>query len=820
MGCTDGGETNGSFDRAMAEQTPLPTFARDIVDVPVTEELSESFLAYSLSVITSRAIPDARDGLKPVQRRILFSMLNLGIRPNGIHRKCAGVVGDTMGKYHPHGDGAIYESLVRMGQSFSRNITFIDPQGNFGSLDDPPAAYRYTECRLTEAAMEMIREIDEDTVDFRPTFDGERTEPVVLPALIPNLLVNGTTGIAVGMATNMPSHNLREVADAIELVMTKRRPKPTIEELMAVLPGPDFPSGGIVVDDGMAEAYETGRGSIRIRARADVVELSRTRQGIEVTELPYTVGPERVIAKVQELVRDDKIRGISDFKNLTDRKSGLRLVFECTPGVNPQAVLAELYRLTPLEETFGVNNVVLIDGVPTTVGLAELCQAYIDHRLDVVVRRTQFRLDKALDRLHIVEGLLIALDAIDEVVAIIRSSNDAAEARERLMERFSLSEIQATHILDMPLRRLTALEKIKLEEERDDLQSDIDSYRKLLGSEKRQRTMVLNELKEIAAEFGEDRRSEIVSADEIPAFDPRVIEDERPPVDDEPCIVSLSTSGMVGRVSPEGGKRATPGRHDLIRTTVATSTASPVAIITNSGRVLHANAHEIGEVEGRSRGSAADQLYGMTKGEEALTLVAGGDDPIVIVTAGGIAKRVTPDEVLGTKHTRTIIKLKPEDRVVAAFSAPEGTDIVMTTSDAQALRTSSDAISIQGRGAGGVAGMKVKSGASVIGASAIIGDGVLVTVSDDAAAKATPLAEIPTKGRNGGGVRITKLDGSALTLCYVGALDGLMAAMATDDDPCKLDPTPVPVDLVETKRDLVSASTERQILALGISRWG
>ena len=398
------------------QQELFDHFARDVIDVPVSAELSESFLSYSLSVITARAIPDVRDGLKPVQRRILHAMSNMGLRPDRPHRKCAGVVGDTMGKYHPHGDGAIYDALTKMGQDFSRNVTLVDPHGNFGSLDDPPAAYRYTECRLTPAAVQMLAEIDEDTVEMRPTFDGERTEPAYLPARLPNLLVNGTSGIAVGMATNMPGHNLREVYEAIKLVMTKRRPKPTIEELMAVLPGPDFPSGGIVVDDGLAEAYATGRGSFRIRARAEIVKLTRAREGIVVTELPYQVGPERVVSRIQELVRNGKLPLVSDVKNTSDRHTGLRIEIELRPGANAKAVLTELYRQTPLEESFGINNVVLVDDNPTTVNLYELCHHYVEHRLDVVRRRTSFRLDKARRRLHLVECLLIALDAIDMVV--------------------------------------------------------------------------------------------------------------------------------------------------------------------------------------------------------------------------------------------------------------------------------------------------------------------------------------------------------------------------------------------------------------------
>ncbi|HEX7096778.1 MAG TPA: DNA topoisomerase (ATP-hydrolyzing), partial [Acidimicrobiales bacterium] len=527
------------------QQLPLEPFAREIVDVAVADEMSESFLAYSLSVITSRAIPDVRDGLKPVQRRVLYSMQQMGLRPDRPHRKCAHVVGDTMARFHPHGDGSIYETLVRMAQPFARNITLVDPQGNFGSLDDPPAAYRYTECRLTDAAMEMLRELDEETVDMRPTYDGEAVEPVYLPALLPNLLVNGTSGIAVGMATNMPTHNLREVYDAIELVMNKRRPKPTIDELLAVLPGPDFPSGGIVIDDGIREAYETGRGAVRVRAKVEIERLTRTRDAIVVTELPYLVGPERVISRIGDLVRDSKITEIADVKNLSDRRSGLRIQIELKGGANAQRVLAELYRHTPLEESFGINNVVLVNGVPTTLGLYDLCQHYITHRLDVVVRRTNFRLRKARERLHIVEGYLIALDAIDLVIQLVRSSQDRAEARTKLMEQLRLSEIQANHILDMTIARLVALERLKLEEERDELTEQIADYEKLLASEQRQRKVVLAELKEIVELYGTDRRTVILSPDEVETYVPEP--EAEPTLVDEPCVFTLTTSGKIGR---------------------------------------------------------------------------------------------------------------------------------------------------------------------------------------------------------------------------------------------------------------------------------
>ena len=792
-------------------------FARDFVTVPVEEEMKESFLAYSLSVITSRAIPDVRDGLKPVQRRILYSMLRMGVRPDTPHRKSARVVGDTMGRYHPHGDAAIYDALVRMGQPFSRGMTLVDPQGNFGSLDDPPAAPRYTECRLTEAAMAMVRELDEHTCEFRPTYDAEATEPAYLPALLPNLLLNGTTGIAVGMATNMPTHNLAEVHAAVTLVMNKRRPKPTIDELMAVLPGPDFPSGGIVVDDGIREAYETGRGSIRIRARAHVEDVGRGKQAIVVTELPYQVGPERVIGKLKELNEAGRVAGIADFKNLSDRHTGLRLQVTVKPGHNPQAVLGELYRLTPLEESFGINNVVLVGGEPRTVGLYDLCKHYIEHRLDVVVRRTEFRLARAEERLHIVAGLLVALEAIDEVVAVIRGSDDTAAAREALMERFDLSHTQTDHILDMPLKRLTALEVRRLEEERAELEAAIAGHEALLKSEKRQRTLVLAELGEAVEQFGRDRRTEIVDPDELPVFDAVEVADD---VADEPCVVTLSTSGQVGRLPAEGGKRATPGRHDVLVDSVLTRTTSTVTAVTSEGRALQVLAAELADGEGRARGAGATQAFGTNRGESILTLVADGEEYLVVVTAQGVAKRLTLDEVRGTKAGKPLLKIKAGDRVVAAFTAPDGVDVAMVASDGQVLRTSVDGISVQGRGAAGVAGMKMRSGATVVAACPVLADDALITVTDDGCVKATPIAEFEAKGRGGVGIRATKLAVDAsLTTAHVGPTMGLLAVMASDADRKKADPTPVPLMLEATGRDLVSTASERQILALGPARW-
>ena len=813
----------------MADQPGLfsDNIAAEIIDTPVADEMSESFLAYSLSVITARAIPDVRDGLKPVQRRILYSMLQQGIRPDSDFRKCAGVVGDTMGKYHPHGDSAIYETLVRMGQDFARGITFITPQGNFGTLDDPPAAYRYTECKLSPAAMSMVTELDEETVDFQQTFDGLRDEPTVLPALIPNLLVNGTTGIAVGMATNMPTHNLREVAAAIELVMKKRRPKPTVDELMEVLPGPDFPSGGIVIDDGLREAYETGRSTIRVRAKAETIKLTRSRQALVITELPYMVGPEKVITKINELASVGKLPGVDEregAKNLSDKTSGLRIQIDLRAGANAKAVLANLFKLTPLEETFGINNVVLVDGVPTTVNLWDLCDHYITHRLEVVVRRTEYWLRKWEERLHIVAGLLIALDNIDRVIEIIRASADTQAARAALIAELDLSEIQANHVLDMPLRRLTALEVQKLEDEANDLEAKITDAQKLLASEQRQRTVVLNELKEAAEKYGVDRRTVIATEDEFATIDLSVLDsDGDDEIPDVACVFSLSTSGLAGRAPLEGAKRATPGRHDVLIASRIGSTRSPVFAISSQGKARMALGLELTEVGGRSRGTEVRKAFGLDKGEEALTIMCpttDGAENLVLVTENGVVKQLTAEEVAGTRPGQPVIKLKPQDTLVAAFTAPAGADVAIVSSDGQVLRTAADGISTQGRNAGGVSGIKLKGGAKVIAAGAILSDEHILTVTDKGTAKLTPTSEFDAKGRGGGGVRVTRFTNErALVYARVGSVAGVLAVVGSDDDKTKPAPDPVPLVLEPTKRDLVSNPTDQPILAVGLARF-
>ncbi|HEX8867087.1 MAG TPA: DNA topoisomerase IV subunit A, partial [Lentzea sp.] len=496
---------------------PPEEFEENIVDIDVAEEMRGSYLEYAYSIIYSRALPDARDGLKPVQRRILYQMNEMGLRPDRGHVKCARVVGDVMGRLHPHGDSAIYDALVRLAQPWAMRLPLIDGHGNFGSLggDDAPAAMRYTECRLTEAAMQMVASIDEDTVDFGPNYDGQETEPQVLPAGIPNLLVNGTAGIAVGMATNMAPHNLSEVIAAARHLL--KNPDASLDQLMRFVPGPDLPTGGRIVGlDGIREAYATGRGIFRTRATASIEQLNARKTGIVVTELPYGVGPEKVISRIKDLVQAKKVTGISDLKDLTDRNRGLHLVIEVRSGFNPEGVLSELYRLTPMEETFGINNVALVDGQPRLLGLRELLQIYVDHRIEVVRRRSEFRRRKRTDRLHLVDGLMVALLNIDEVIQVIRSSDDASSAKDRLMTVFDLSAIQAQYILDTPLRRLTRYDRLELERERETLAAEIAELTDILESESRLRAVVSGELADVAKRFADPRRTVLLEGTGAP----------------------------------------------------------------------------------------------------------------------------------------------------------------------------------------------------------------------------------------------------------------------------------------------------------------
>ena len=633
---------------AKRSTTPPPEeTAERIVDIDVEEEMRSAFLEYSYSVIYSRALPDARDGLKPVQRRILFGMSELGLRPDRPHVKSSRVVGEVMGKYHPHGDQAIYDALVRMAQPFTMRLPLVDGHGNFGSLDDGPAASRYTEARMAPAALLMVAGLDEDTVDVVPNYDDSLTQPGVMPAAYPNLLVNGASGIAVGMATNMAPHNLVEVIGAARHLIA--HPDCSLDDLMRFVPGPDLPGGGRIIGlDGIRDAYLTGRGSFRTRATARVEKLTPRRMGIVVTELPYLVGPEKVIERVKTLVQAKKLTGISDVKDLTDRKNGLRLVFEVKNGFNPDAVLEQLHRLTPMEDSFGINAVALVDGQPRTLGLKELLRTYVDFRIGVVRRRTEYRLRRRQERLHLVEGLLVAILDIDEVIQLIRGSDDTAMARARLISVFDLSELQADYILELQLRRLTKFSRIELEAERDELRRQIEELEAILADEKLLHRTVSSELAEVAKAHGTPRRTVLLESAGTPASVATPLE-----VADDPCWVLLSSTGLLARTSgadpvPSEGGRA---KHDAIIGAVRTTARGEFALVTSRGRMVRLSALELptlpplGGAPSLSGGAPLAVYVDLPPGEEPLTIVPlDADGPgIAVGTAGGVVKRVTTD---------------------------------------------------------------------------------------------------------------------------------------------------------------------------------
>ncbi|MDO5676674.1 MAG: DNA topoisomerase (ATP-hydrolyzing) [Propionibacteriaceae bacterium] len=737
-----------------------------ILDVDVTQEMETSFLEYAYSVIYSRALPDARDGLKPVQRRILYSMDRMGVRPNVSHVKCARVVGQVMGLLHPHGDTAIYDALVRMGQHWAVRLPLIDGHGNFGSLDAGPAAMRYTECRMAEPAQAMTRGIDEDTVDFKPNYDGKETEPVVLPAAFPNLLVNGAAGIAVGMATNIAPHNLVEVIAGLQQLL--RNPDIELDELMRHIPGPDFPTGGKIVGlDGIRDAYATGRGSFKIRATTRIEKVSPRRMGIVVTELPYMIGPERIIEQIKKGVQEKKLTGIADVKDLTDLAHGTRLVIEVKNGINPEALLEQLFRATKLEDTFAINAVALVDGQPRTLSLKEMLEVYLDHRLDVTLRRTNFRLNKAEERLHLVRGLIIAIADIDDVIAIIRSSDDAAQARERLMGAFDLDETQATYILDMQLRRLTKFSTIELEKEADELSGTIASLREIIEDPQVLRRLVGTELAATAKEFGTPRRTVLLASSGAPTTAVAAPLE----VPDDPCWVLLSGSGLVARTDVLG-PLPTQGRaaHDVVIARVRATAQGEFGVLTNRGRLLRCRAIELPTVPltataaSLQGGSLAHELWPLDPGEKALGLTTlDPDSPgLAIGTAQGVVKRVKPE--LLVRDTWEVIALKDGDEVVGAVELlGEGFNLAFITSDAQLLHFPASAVRPQGRTGGGMAGIKLGGAAQVVWFGVVDpakDDVVTISGSSDSLpgtetglAKVTPLSEYPTKGRATGGVR-------------------------------------------------------------------
>lgn len=675
-------------------KTPPPDdFEEKILDIDVIDEMQGSFLEYAYSVIYARALPDARDGMKPVHRRIVSQMNEMGLRPDRGYVKCARVVGEVMGKLHPHGDASIYDALVRMAQPFSMRLPLVDGHGNFGSLgnDDPPAAMRYTECRMADATSLMTESIDEDTVDYQSNYDGQEREPVVLPAAYPNLLVNGASGIAVGMATNMPPHNLGEVIAAARHLI--RHPGADLDALMRFVPGPDLPTGGRIVGlGGVKDAYASGRGTFKIRATVAIESVTARRKGLVVTELPFAVGPEKVVSKIKDLVGSKKLQGIADVKDLTDRAHGLRLVIEVKNGFVPEAVLEQLYKLTPMEESFGINNVALVDGQPLTLGLKELLEVYLDHRFEVVRRRSEFRRTKRRDRLHLVEGLLVALLDIDEVIRLIRDSDNSAQAKERLMERFSLSEVQTQYILDTPLRRLTRFDRIELESERDKLNDEIAALTAILESDAELRKLVSSELAAVAKKFGTDRRTVLLeSAGSQVASVPLEVADD-------PCQVLLSSTGLLARTAGAGpitvAEDAKRTKHDVIVSAVPATARGDVGAVTSAGRLLRLSVIDLPQLPDThgspslSGGARISEFLSLEADEELICLTTLDEESpgLAIGTLQGVVKRVVPDYP-PHKDELEVITLKDGDRIIGATQLRTGEeDLVFITSDAQLLR--------------------------------------------------------------------------------------------------------------------------------------
>lgn len=839
------------------------TVKENIVETPLNEEMSKSFLEYAYSVIYARALPDARDGLKPVQRRIIYQMGQMSLNPDRPYMKSARVVGEVMGKLHPHGDSAIYEAMARLAQPFAMRLPLVDGHGNFGSLDDGPAASRYTEARMAPAALGMNADIAENTVDFTPNYDNKLQEPTVLPAAIPNLLVNGGSGIAVGMATNMATHNLGEVVAAAKHLM--RHPDATLEELMRYVPGPDWPGGGVIVGrKGIREAYETGRGALTTRSVTHIENVTARKKAIVVTELPFMVGPERVLERISEGVKNRKLDGISGAIDLTDRHNGTRLVIEIKTGFDPNAVLAQLFKHTPLQDNFTINNVALVNGRPHTMGLKEMLQVWVDHRRVVIRRRSEFRRKKALERLHLVEGLLLAMVDIDEVIQVIRSSDDAEAAKTKLIAVFDLDEIQAQYILDLRLRRLTKMSRIELEAERDDLKRRIEELERILASDEALDGVVIDEMDDAVAKYGTPRRTVLLDEDEEGNLTPVVAHgddgvsanamaaaraaatvssaaadvaaaakaakkagDENATasalqIDDEPCAVMLSATGLIARTSEDAVERwenrsASDGRakDDQIVSMFRTSTRSSYGLVTSAGRLVLAHVVELPKVSADgplsvTGGVKAEELLGMTentdpiRGERVIAAIdmPSTDDggqlvPLALGTRNGVVKRWNRESPT-TMDSWSVIDLKDDDEVLAAAEARDEDRLVFVSTDSSLLTFEAKNVRPQGRTAGGMAGIRLAEGCSVA-AFAVVPDGkvtwnyeegenglfsasgaVVLTVAGDSealpgtengAAKVTPLEMYPTKGRGTGGVRSQRfLKGQdTLILAFVGA---------------------------------------------------
>ncbi|HYI46339.1 MAG TPA: DNA gyrase subunit A [Actinomycetota bacterium] len=768
-------------------------------DITIEEEVKASFLEYAMSVIVSRALPDVRDGLKPVARRILYAAFDSGLRADQRYRKSAALVGEVMKSYHPHGDQAIYDTLARMAQDFSLRYMLIDGQGNFGSVDgDPPAAQRYTECRLSRLAMEMLRDIGEDTVDFTSTYDGEAEEPSVLPARFPNLLVNGSTGIAVGMATNIPPHNLTEVCNAvIEMLENPELTKDQGEMLKACMKhikGPDFPTGALILgQQGIHDAFTTGRGSVKMRAVCEVEEGPKGNPRIVVTELPYQVNKARLAEKIAELVnsKDKKLEGIADLRDESSRK-GMRFVIELKKNAIPQIVLNQLYKRTQMQENFAVNTLALVDGVPRTLNLAEVITEYITHQIQVIVRRTSYRLRKAEERAHILEGLIIALDNIDAIVELIRQSADVEEARQGLMANFGLTEVQAQHILDMPLRRLTALEQDKIREEHAELLETIKDLKSILKSESRQRKIIATELGEIRDRFGDDRRSKIVPDEG--EFD---IEDL---IADEDLVISVSRDGYIKSVPLDTyrqqgrGGRGVRGANlkegDIVEHLITTTAHAYLLLFSNTGRVYRIKAHEIPKRDRTARGTAVVNVVPMRPDDKVAAVIDTRDYEtfryLLIATRRGMVKKTLFREYDSSRREGIIaLNLREGDEVVRVRPTSGEDDVLLITRHGKAIRFKEEHVRPMGRTATGVIGVRLREGDQVVSSDVIskqTAKGELLIVTQFGYGKRTKLGDFPRKGRGGMGViaaKLTKPRGEIVGASVVDATDDVF--LISDD---------------------------------------
>ena len=763
----------------------------NLIDVNLTSEMKTSFIDYAMSVIVSRALPDVRDGLKPVQRRILYGMNELGVTPDKPHKKSARITGDVMGKYHPHGDSSIYEAMVRMAQWWSYRYMLVDGHGNFGSMDgDGAAAQRYTEARMSKIALEMLRDLNKNTVDFQDNYDGSEREPIVLPSRIPNLLVNGATGIAVGMATNIPPHNLAETIDAVKLMMDN--PEVTTRELMEVLPGPDFPTGGLVMGkSGIHRAYETGKGSIVLRSRTEIETTKSGRERIVVTEFPYMVNKTKVHEHIVRLAQEKRIEGITAVRDESSRE-GVRFVIEVRRDASANVILNNLFKLTQLQTNFSFNMLAIEKGVPKILSLRQILADYIAHQQEVVVRRTQFDKDKAEARAHILEGLLIALDHLDEVITIIRNSQTDAEAQAELMARFELTERQSQAILDMRLRRLTGLERDKIQNEYNDLLALIADLADILAKPERVIAIIKEELDESRRKFADARRTELMVGEVISLEDEDLIEEED-------VVITLSNKGYIKRLaqdefrSQKRGGRGVQGTgvndDDFVRDIVSTSTHDHLYFMTNKGRVYRLKGYEIPEYGRTAKGLPIVNLLKLDEGETIQTVInaksdeASENNHLVFVTRQGLVKRTKETEFKNIRQNGLIaLKLREGDELINVFLTTGNEEIVIGTKFGYSVRFKEDTIRSMSRMAAGVKGVTLRDGDQVVGAAAITEDQEVLIITEKGYGKRTSATEYPTKGRGGKGIKtanITEKNGNLAGIVTVSGDEDIMVITDT-----------------------------------------